>query len=228
MYCADCGTFLPDAAKYCLQCGAGVVAGRSPGVPSSQARGRMPPDPVSSPPPPPASLQPAYRPLTETERWDTRRSAFEPQVELDLTVWRRRFIVADVGAEIDLPASGVRITLAGKRFIVVRAPGVLWSYRSPRRYREEHIITRLRRQVEAVLERCDTLVWEIENSSAMDSLPLQEPLRQHYLHALELRSEGVRLFERAMSAYALWQAEEHLTLALREIEECRRNVSLSS
>src|SRR5450759_4169993 len=61
MICPQCGTNVPDAARFCPKCGNSFVAA-TPGAPPPDQQPTVPSAPVSPPQPPYAAPQPPYEP----------------------------------------------------------------------------------------------------------------------------------------------------------------------
>ena len=78
------------------------------------------------------------------------------------------------------------------------------------------------------LDACDDLIADIEGSVALDLLPASAHARQLYTRALEMRSEGARLFGRAVSLQELRAADERITTALHELRAVRDGIPDSS
>lgn len=57
----------------------------------------------------------------------------------------------------------------------------------------------LRRVIESKLDTCHEPIAQVEADRVPDLLPTQAPAQQRYRHALEMRAEGMELFERAQT-----------------------------
>ncbi len=68
------------------------------------------------------------------------------------------------------------------------------------------------------LDRCDQLIVQVEQDSvALDLLPSESPLRQHYLSALQLRADGVWMAEHAATPASQAEAEKKIAGAVEEL-----------
>jgi hypothetical protein len=83
----------------------------------------------------------------------------------------------------------------------------------------------LREAIESKLDACHDLIAELEQTIDLDLLPIQAPLRQGYIRALEMRSEGVDLFRRATSEPELVEADVRISRALDALRATRAGIS---
>jgi hypothetical protein len=81
------------------------------------------------------------------------------------------------------------------------------------------------RAVEEKLDACDDLIADIEADLSLELLPIGSPERQRYVRALEMRSEGRELFQRAATPRELVAAEGRVTGALRELRALRNGIA---
>jgi hypothetical protein len=122
------------------------------------------------------------------------------------------------------PTAGATATIA---FLIVTVVlGVLWI-QSIRRSKPtvDDGTAALRRVIESKVDTCHDLITQIERTLAIDLLPPDAPVRRQYMHALEMRSEGMALYERAASRPDLVAADARLSRAMEELRTTRDNAS---
>lgn len=90
---------------------------------------------------------------------------------------------------------------------------------------EREAMRALSRAIEAKLDSCHDLIAQIEDSHVFDFMPAGARERRQYVHALEMRSEGVRLFEQAESRPDLAAAEQRIEAALERLRRTRDEVT---
>lgn len=91
--------------------------------------------------------------------------------------------------------------------------------RSVMNVRSEH--GDLRAIIESKLDTCHQLIAEVEAGGEMELLPAGSSLRRRYIQALEMRSEGMSLFEGAQSRPDLVAADARISRALDELRATR-------
>jgi hypothetical protein len=75
--------------------------------------------------------------------------------------------------------------------------------------------------IESKVDTCHDLIAQIERTLSIDLLPADAPARRQYMHALEMRSEAMALYERATSRPELLAADARLSRAIEELRTAR-------
>jgi hypothetical protein len=100
--------------------------------------------------------------------------------------------------------------------------GVVWMASRMRGVEPDRTETSsLRRVIESKLDTCHDIIAEVEGTAVLELLPDESPSRRRYRHALEMRSEGVDLLERARSEPDLVAADSRISRALDELRDAR-------
>jgi hypothetical protein len=112
-------------------------------------------------------------------------------------------------------------------FLVVTVVlGMLWVQSIRRgRARPDDGTAALRRVIDSKVDTCHDLIAEIEGMMAFELLPTEAAAKRQYLHGLEMRSEGMMLYERAESVPDLVAADQRLSRAMDELRAARDNAS---
>lgn len=226
MYCHACGRRLPARSAFCPSCGAA--------------------QPVAPAPPPRSTIHPAlitlalvfFFPLGLILMWTS--SDWDDDVKWAITgfifppLWTRflwkipwlpyafdAFIAAlllngVINHGLSLVAAVLILTVITLWLLVTRPSG--------RKSAAPDAVTALRQEVEERLDACNDLIADIEGGVALDLLPASAHARQLYARALEMRSEGARLFGRAVSMQELRRADERITTALHELRAVRDGI----
>lgn len=82
----------------------------------------------------------------------------------------------------------------------------------------------LRRIIESKLDTCHDLIAQVEDSVQLRMVPTDSPAARQYQHALEMRAEGVALYERATSRQDLVAADERISRALDRLRVARDGI----
>jgi predicted nucleic acid-binding Zn ribbon protein len=224
MYCRYCGATIPADGAFCPQCGKAQDAdvARKSGIPTWLIITLL----IFFPP---AGFILMW--LSNWKRWVKifLTGFLFPPIWL-LLLWEMPFsdevkagIITGLVAANSLwlaPVAGATATIA---FLIVTVVlGTLWI-QSIRRSKSvvDDGTAALRRMIDSKVDTCHDLIAEIEGTLAFDLLPSDSPLRRQYMHALEMRSEGMELYERAASRPDLVAADARLTRAVEELRTAR-------
>lgn len=85
----------------------------------------------------------------------------------------------------------------------------------------------LRQTIDDKLDLCNNLIADIEADLSLDLLPFNNPARARYTRALEMRSQGQELFQRATTQPQLVEADSRVSRALRELRSVRDGIASS-
>lgn len=229
MYCSNCGTRLPDDAVYCPACGAaqdGSTRREKVGHPLSAAFV------ILAFFPPILGLIPLW--ILAPWRRDTKLAVslgLMPPIVPQLwgpVIWRQQWTrelrvlaVAAIFLGDPLLLGYVAGFTAGLiAWITTILVLVVWVLVARGRAEPQAGET-ARQRIEGKLDACDDLIAEIEHTVALDLLPAGSPVREHYVRALEMRSEGFGLLQRASTERELVAADRAITRALQELRATR-------
>jgi predicted nucleic acid-binding Zn ribbon protein len=228
MYCRFCGTEIPADAVFCPRCGKAqdTDTERKSGIPSWLI----------------ITLLIFFPPVGFILMW---LSHWKRAVKIAITgflfppiwlllLWELPFsdevkagIIMALVAANSLWLKGAAGTTATIVFLIVTVVlGVLWI-QSIRRSKPavDDGTAALRRLIESKVDTCHDLIDQIERMPAFELLPTEAPARRQYMHALEMRSEGMALYERATSRPDLVAADARLSRAMEELRTARDNAS---
>lgn len=226
MYCHACGQLIPSDAAYCPRCGAtqrGAVL-----VPRRSY-----------------ALHPAvialalvfFFPLGLILMWSA--SDWDPDLKWAITglifppiwlrfLWKIVWLPPLLGAGIlflvlrGMIEGGLSAT-AGIAILIVAAVILLATMPRKKGARGHPVgpSTALREAIDDKLHICNDLITDIERTVALDLIPADSPIRQRYARALEMRSEGIEIFQRASAIPELVAADDRISQALNDLRSVR-------
>jgi hypothetical protein len=85
--------------------------------------------------------------------------------------------------------------------------------------------SQLRQTIDDKLDLCNNLIADIEADLSLELLPANNPARARYIRALEMRSQGQELFQRAATQPQLVEADTRISRALRELRSVRDGIA---
>lgn len=209
VYCRSCGTSLAPDAIFCQRCGSRQpveLAGSHPVAPS-------PPSDSSG------DLKWALFGLLLPPLW-TRFIWRE-----NWALWVKIALAAALIAAVEFVDVVVFGVSGGgpAAILVVNIAVTIVVAMTVTRAAETNVI--LRRSIQSKLDTCHDIIADIEASGSLQFLPPEAGLRENYIHALEMREEGMNLFEDAVSKADLVAADLRITRALDELRSTRTAIS---
>lgn len=234
VYCRNCGSALPSNARFCSDCGAAVRgAARSGDVPEWMVAGAL------------LVFFPLGIPLMWAgTRWSTDvklaiTAFFFPPlwfVVLARQIWKIAWsrqakialvvtIVAVLGLfMLRLGSVTAAVWVAG----VLAVLGTLWVMTSPSgRASKDAPEDGLRRVIETNLDTCHDLIAQIEDELTRRPLDTTDPTMGRYRRALEMRTEGADLLERARTRPDLVAAEARISRSMDDLRATRDHLNYS-
>jgi len=225
MYCRGCGTALLEDALFCSKCGAArnaVAIERSGRRTRRRARGRGGPYVLAACSPTRRHVRLAllgfvFPPLWSPITWD------QP--------WSRELRMALIAAMVVLNEIWIAhltgsVTPVVGTLVFTILLGMVWLSCMNRAVPADDSAD-LRRVIESKLDTCHEIIAQVEADLVPDLLPAQAPAQQRYRHALEMRAEGMELFERAQNRPDLVAADDRVTHALDALRAARDDLSHS-
>ena len=234
VYCRNCGSALTPDARFCSACGAAVQAAAQSGdVPEWMVAGVL------------LLFFPLGIPLMWAgTRWSTDvklaiTAFFIPPlwfVVLARQIWRIAWsrqakialivtIVAVLGLVLlRMGSVTAAIWVAG----VLAVLGALWVMTAPSgRASKAAPEDGLRRVIETNLDTCHDLIAQIEDELTRRPLDTTDPTMGRYRRALEMRTEGVDLLERARTRPDLVAAEARVSRAMDDLRATHDHLTYS-
>lgn len=221
MYCRYCGSAIPADAAFCPHCGNSQPA-------KAVSKGGLPDWLI-------VALLIFVPPLGWILMWTSSRWKVDVKAVVTfppawpILFWRLSWpplqrlalIAALVAATVLWFGSVAGPTAATAILFVIVVIAALVIMTSRPREAPDTGLDQLRQMIESKVDTCHDLIDQIERTLAFDLLPSDSPVRSQYMHALEMRSEGMALFERATTRPDLVAADARLSRAMEELRTAR-------